>query len=105
MTNEKIEQLVSDNKTIEIDDVEFEVNPLTTKQFLKTQVIGQNQDKGEAMLYMLDKSLENEDINKQGIRDSPAKFVMALQDVVEEVNDFGDFFDEDEKQEALEKLQ
>jgi len=105
MTNEKIEQLVSENETVQIDDVNFEINPLNTKEFLKTQVIGQNQDKGEAMLYMLDKSLKNEDINKKGIREAPAKFVMAVQDTVEEVNDFGDFFDEDEKQEALEKLQ
>jgi len=105
MTNEKIEQLVSDNVTVDIDGTSFEVNPITTKEFLKAQVIGNSQDQGEALMYMLDKSLKNEDVNKQGIRNSPAKFVMAIQDAVEEVNDFGDFFSEEDKQEALEKLQ
>lgn len=105
MTDNKIEQLVSNGKTITVDDVDFEVTPLTVKQFLHAQVIGENQDQGQALLQMLTDSLSEEDISKQDLQDAPAKLIKPLQDAVTEVNDFEDFFDEDEQQEALEKLQ
>ena len=105
MTNEKLEKLTADGKTVEIDDVEFDVKPLTMKEFLKSQQIGQD-NQGEGLLEMLYHSLKkDEEITKQGLKDAPAKVLKPLQDAVNEVNDFEDFFDEDEKQEALKKLQ
>ncbi len=103
MTNEKIEQLVADGKTVEVDGVEFQVEPLTVNEFLKAQMISQNKDEGRALLHMLDASLD-EDIDKQGLKEAPAKLIKPLQEAVTEVNDFEDFFDEEEQQEALEKL-
>jgi len=105
MTNEKIQKLVSQNEKISIDDVEFEINPLTVNDFLKAQMIGQNKDQGRALLQMMTDSLKNEDIDKQGLKEAPAKLLKHLQDAITEINDFEDFFSEDEKQEALEKLQ
>lgn len=104
MVNEKLEKIAANGQTVEIDDVSFEVKPLTTDQFLKAQIIGENQDQGKALIHMLTASLD-EDINKQGLKEAPAKVLKPLQDAVTEVNDFEDFFSEDEKQEALNKLQ
>jgi len=105
MTNEKLEKLTAEGKTVEIDDVEFDVKPLTMKEFLKSQQIGQD-NQGEGLLEMLYHSLKkDEEITKQGLKEAPAKVLKPLQDAVNEVNDFEDFFDEDEKQEALNKLQ
>jgi len=105
MTKNKIEQITSSGKTIEIDDVDFKINPITTKEFLKAQVISQSKDRGESVLYMMWKSLKAEDLDKQDIEDSPPKFMMSVQEAMEDVNDFEDFFSEDEQQEALNKLQ
>jgi len=105
MTDNKLEQITADGTTIEIDDVEFDVKPLTMNEFLKAQIIGQNKDQGKALLHMLYQSLDEEDISKDDLRNAPAKLIGPLQEAVEDVNDFGDFFDEDEKQEALNKLQ
>lgn len=105
MTDEKIEQIVASGKTVTVDETDFKISPLTVKEFLKAQMIGQNQDQGKALLQMLHDSLKEEDISKDGLRDAPAKLIKPLQEAVTEVNDFEDFFDEDEQQEALEKLQ
>lgn len=105
MTNEKIEQITADNKTIDIDGTQFTINPLTVNEFLKAQLIGQNQNEKEALLEMFKYSLKEEDINKQGIKDAPAKFMQKVQNAVTEINDFEDFFEDEEKQEALNKLQ
>lgn len=105
MTNEKLEQLVADNKTIEIDGVEFTLNPLTVKQFTKAQLKGQN-DEAAALVEMMYYSLqEEEDLSREDLQNAPAKLLVPLQEAVMELNDFEDFFDEDEKQEALNKLQ
>jgi len=105
MTNEKLERLAAQGKTVKIDDTEFEINPLTVNQFVQAQVKGQKQDEGAALMEMLYHSLENEDIDRNGIKNAPAKIIKPLQEAVTEVNDFEDFFNEDEKQEALSKLQ
>lgn len=105
MTNEKLQKITADGQTVEIDEVEFNVKPMTMKDFLKAQQVGQD-NQGEGLLEMLYHSLKKEeDITKQGLKEAPAKVLKPLQDAVNEVNDFEDFFDEDEKQEALNKLQ
>ena len=96
MTHDKIEQITAQNTSVEVDDVEFTINPLTTKEFLKAQVIGENKDEGEAMLHMLQQSLKEEGMSKEDVEEAPAKFTMAVQDAIEEVNDFEDFFEQDE---------
>lgn len=105
MTNEKLEQIAATGKTVEVDDVEFHVKPMKMKDFLKAQQVGQD-NAGEGLLEMLYHSLkEEEDISKDGLREAPAKLMKPLQDAVNEVNDFEDFFSEEEKQEALNRLQ
>jgi len=104
MVNEKLKQVAAQGKTIEIDGTDFRVEPMQTKDFLKAQIIGENKDKGAALIHMIHSSLD-EDVDKTGLREAPAKVIMPLQTAIEEVNDFEDFFDEDEKQEALDKLQ
>jgi hypothetical protein len=44
-------------------------------------------------------------MTKEDIAGAPAKFMVPLQETVMEVNDFEDFFDEDEIQAAQNKLQ
>lgn len=104
MTDNKIEQITADGTTITVDDVEFKITPLTMKEFLKAQVIAEDKDQGAALMHMMHASLD-EDLSKSDLRNAPAKLIMPLQDAVEEVNDFEDFFDEDEVQEALNKQQ
>lgn len=105
MGNDKLEKITAENKTFEVDGETFTVNPLTVEQFTKSQIHGQN-DEGKALIEMFYYSLqEEEDITRQDLRDAPAKFMVPLQETVMEVNDFEDFFSEEEKQEALNKLQ
>ena len=96
MTHDKIEQITAQGTTVEIDGVNFKVNPLTTKEFLKAQVIGEQKDEGQAMLHMLQQSLKEEGMSKKDVEAAPAKFTMNIQDAIEEVNDFEDFFEQDE---------
>lgn len=104
MANEKLEQITASNKTFEVDGQSFTVNPLTVKQFTQAQLKGQN-DEGAALLEMFYFSLQQEeDISREDIKNAPAKFMVPLQDAVMEINDFEDFFDEDEIQEAHNKL-
>lgn len=104
MSNEKLEQITAENKSFEVDGVEFTVNPLTVEQFTKSQLKGQN-DEGKALIEMFYHSLrDEEDITRQDLRDAPAKFMVPLQEAVMEVNDFEDFFSEEERQEALKEL-
>lgn len=102
MTNEKLEQITADESTIEIDGVEFELAPLTNQQFLKAQMKGED-NQAAGLLEMMYYALRNEDIDRQGIKDAPAKVMKPIQDEIMEMNDFEDFFDEDDKQEALNK--
>lgn len=105
MTNEKLEQITADNKTIEIDGVEFTLTPLTNQQFLKAQMKGQSDEAAGLTEMMYHALSEKEDIDREGIKNAPAKMLKPVQDALMEMNDFEDFFDEDEKQEALNKLQ
>lgn len=105
MTNEKLEKIAAQGTKVKINDTEFEVNPLTVNQFVQAQMKGEKQDQGAALLEMLYHSLSNEDIDRNGLKNAPAKIIKPLQDAVTEVNDFEDFFNEEEKQEALSKLQ
>lgn len=104
MTENKIEQITADGKTITVDDVEFKIKPLTMGEFLKSQVIAQNKDQGAALMHMIHSSLD-EDLSKKDLENAPARLMMPLQNAVEEVNDFEDFFSEEEVQEALKKQQ
>lgn len=105
MTNDKLKRITADNKTIEISGEQFTVNPLTVGQFTKAQLKGEDNE-AAALQEMFYYSLqEEEDISRQDIKDAPAKFMVKLQEVVMELNDFEDFFDEDEIQEARKKLQ
>jgi len=104
MTNEKLERITAENKTIEIDGENFTVNPLTVQQFTQAQLKGEDNE-AVALQEMFYYSLqEEEDISRDDIKQAPAKFMVALQDAVMELNDFEDFFDEDEIQEAQNKL-
>lgn len=103
MSNEKLERITASNKTIEVDGEQFTVNPLTVEQFAKSQLKGE-ENEAEALLEMMYFSLsQEEDISRQDLRDAPAKFLVPVQETVMELNDFEDFFDEDEIQEALNK--
>jgi len=104
MANEKLEQITAENETFEIDGQEFTVNPLSVRQFTKAQLKGE-QDEGKALLEMFYYSLqEEEEMSRDDIANAPAKFMVPLQETVMEINDFEDFFSEEEKQEALNKL-
>jgi len=105
MVHEKIEQIRAENKSFEVDGTSFEVEPLTTKEFLAAQMKGED-DESQALREILYHSVnDTEGMNREDIDAAPAKFTVALQDVVMEVNDFEDFFDEAEIQEARQKLQ
>lgn len=105
MAHDKLEQIEADNKTFTVDDTEFEVEPLTVKEFTRAQIKGQNEE-GIALRELFYHSLKNtEGMTKEDIAGAPAKFMVPLQETVMEVNDFEDFFDEDEIQEAQNKLQ
>jgi len=104
MANEKLEQITASNKTIEVEGVDFTLNPLSVRQFTQAQLKGEDNE-AEALIEMMYFSLEEEeDISRKELREAPAKLLVPLQEAVMELNDFEDFFDEEDKQEALEKL-
>lgn len=104
MGNEKLEQIVADNKTFEVDGQTFEIEPLTVQEFTRAQLKGE-QDEGVALVEMFYHSLKDtEEMTRSDIKGAPAKFMVPLQEAVMEVNDFEDFFDKEEIQEARNKL-
>ena len=105
MTHDKLKQITADNKTFEVDGTEFEIEPLTVKSFTRAQMKGE-ENEGVALREMFYHSLKNtEEMSREDIANAPAKFMVPLQEAVMEINDFEDFFDDDEIQEARQKLQ
>jgi hypothetical protein len=104
MTNEKFEQIMCEPETVEHEGVEFTVTPMTVEDFGKVQMKGEGNE-AAALVEMVYQSLKDEeDIDRNGVRNAPIGVLAAVQDKIEEVNNIEDFFDEDEKQEALEGL-
>jgi len=96
--------VMAEPETVEYNDVEFTVSPMTVEEFGKAQMKGEN-SQAAAIVEMIYHSLKKEeDIDRDGVRNAPIGVLAAVQDKIEEVNNIEDFFDEDEKQEALEKL-
>lgn len=104
MTNEKLKQITADNETFKVEETQFEVKPLTVEEFTRAQMKGEK-DEGAALREMFYHSLKDtEGMSREDIAGAPAKFMVPLQETVMEINDFDDFFDEDEIQEAQNKL-
>jgi len=104
MANEKFKQVMSEPETVEYNGVEFTVSPLTVEEFGKAQMKGEN-NQAAAIIELIYHSLKKEeDIDRDGVRGAPVGVLAAVQDKIEEVNNIEDFFDEDEKQEALNEL-
>jgi len=103
MTNEKLEQITADDRTIEVDGVEFTLSPLTNQQFLKAQMKGSEKEADGLFEMMYFTLSQEQDIDRQGLKDAQAKIMQPVQEEMMEMNNFDDFFDEDEKQEALKK--
>jgi len=103
MTDNKIEQITADDRTIEVDGVEFTLSPLTNQQFLKAQMKGSEKEADGLFEMMYFTLSQEQDIDRQGLKDAPAKLMQPVQEEMMEMNNFDDFFDEDEKQEALKK--
>jgi len=96
---------MSEPETVEYNDVEFTVSPLTVEEFGKAQMKGEN-NQAAAIIELIYHSLKKaEDIDRDGVREAPVGVLAAVQEKIEEVNNIEDFFDEEDKQEALNRLE
>jgi len=100
-TNEKLEKVTAEPQSVDYKDESFKIAPLKVKDFAKVQMKGENNQSG-AIIELLYQSLkEHENIDRDGVRDAPLGFLVKAQEVIEEVNNLEDFFDEEEIKEEL----
>jgi len=104
MVNEKLKKVTAEPESADYEGETFTIAPLKVKDFAKVQMKGENSE-SQAVIELLYQSLkEHEDIDRDGIREAPLGLLASVQEKIEEVNNLEDFFDEDERQEALKNL-
>lgn len=104
-TVNKIKQITAQPKTIEVGGVEFEIYPLSNKEFLShiansnarnAQDVDQEQVTIDIVTTILQK--DDSDITKQDVKEAPMELTIKVMEAIEQVNGLEDFFEKAEKQ-------
>jgi len=97
-TVSKLDKITAQSTTIEVMGQEFEIKPLTNKEFLQ-HVTGQERQSGESqtdtVIELVTTVLQKDDPNvtKEKVEDAPPALIAKTMQALEEVNGLEDFIE------------